>query len=63
MFIHHLISIPGTKRIKYLEENVGASDILLDRDEIDRLEEILPLGGAAGTRYEADFKGNPDAIS
>ena len=58
-----IVPIPGTKRIKYLEENVGASDILLDRDEIDRLEEILPLGGAAGTRYEADFKGNPDAIS
>ncbi len=48
-----LVPIPGTKRVKYLEENVGAVAIKLTADELRHLEEVLPLGAAAGTRYPA----------
>jgi aryl-alcohol dehydrogenase-like predicted oxidoreductase len=46
-----LVPIPGTKRVKYLDENVGALDVTLDADELRHLDELLPLGAAAGTRY------------
>lgn len=48
-----LVPIPGTKRVKYLEENVGAVAIKLTADELRHLDELLPLGAAAGTRYPA----------
>lgn len=54
-----IIPIPGTKRIKYLEENVGATMITLTPRERATLEDLLPIGAAAGTRYDADFKGAP----
>ena len=46
-----LIPIPGTKRRKYLEENVGALDVSLTADDLRRIDEIAPKGVAAGTRY------------
>jgi len=46
-----LAPIPGTKRVKYLEENVGALAVQLTADERRHLDELLPLGAAAGTRY------------
>jgi aryl-alcohol dehydrogenase-like predicted oxidoreductase len=46
-----IVPIPGTKRIKYLEENAAAVRILLTREELAQLDAILPLGAAAGTRY------------
>jgi aryl-alcohol dehydrogenase-like predicted oxidoreductase len=46
-----LAPIPGTKRVKYLEENVAAVDVKLSADELRHLDELLPLGAAAGTRY------------
>jgi len=46
-----IIPIPGTKRRKYLEENVGALDIELAPDELRRLSEVFPFGAAAGERY------------
>lgn len=46
-----LVPIPGTKRVKYLEENVGALDVQLTADELRHLDELLPLGAAAGQRY------------
>ncbi len=46
-----LVPIPGTKRVKYLEENVGALNVRLSVDERHHLDELLPLGAAAGTRY------------
>jgi aryl-alcohol dehydrogenase-like predicted oxidoreductase len=45
------VAIPGTKRIKYIEENAAAADIVLTSEEIKKLESILPIGAAAGTRY------------
>jgi aryl-alcohol dehydrogenase-like predicted oxidoreductase len=43
--------IPGTKRVKYLEENVGALDVHLSPEDLRRIDEIAPKGAAAGTRY------------
>jgi len=46
-----IIPIPGTKRRKYLEENAGALNISLTKDDLRRLEEVAPRGAAAGLRY------------
>ncbi|MBW8687503.1 aldo/keto reductase [Chitinophaga rhizophila] len=45
--------IPGTKRIKYLEQNIGAADIALTVADIAQLEAIIPLGTITGDRYDA----------
>jgi aryl-alcohol dehydrogenase-like predicted oxidoreductase len=46
-----IIPIPGTKRRKYLEENVGALDVKLAADDLHRIDEVAPRGVAAGARY------------
>jgi aryl-alcohol dehydrogenase-like predicted oxidoreductase len=46
-----IVPIPGTKRRKYLEDNVGALDVELSADELRTLNEVFPLGAAAGERY------------
>ncbi len=46
-----IIPIPGTKRIKYLEENVGAVNIQLNKSDLEKLEKIAPHGAAKGLRY------------
>ncbi len=46
-----LVPIPGTKRRKYLEENLGALDVALSADDLRRIDEIAPKGVAAGPRY------------
>jgi aryl-alcohol dehydrogenase-like predicted oxidoreductase len=46
-----IIAIPGTKRIKYLEENAGALDVKLTADDLKRIEEVAPKGAASGLRY------------
>jgi len=48
-----IVPIPGTKRRKYLEENVGALDVTLSSDDLARIDRALPAGAAAGTRYAA----------
>jgi aryl-alcohol dehydrogenase-like predicted oxidoreductase len=47
----NIVPIPGTKRRKYLEENVGALDIKLTPEDLNRIEEIFPADAAAGSRY------------
>ena len=47
----NIVPIPGTKRRKYLEENVAAIDVRLSVDDLRRIEEIFPSGVAAGERY------------
>jgi aryl-alcohol dehydrogenase-like predicted oxidoreductase len=47
----YIVPIPGTKRRGYLEENAAASEIELTADDLARINEIAPLGAAAGTRY------------
>jgi aryl-alcohol dehydrogenase-like predicted oxidoreductase len=46
-----IIPIPGTKRRKYLEENVGALRVKLTGEDLRRIEEVAPKGAAAGMRY------------
>ena len=46
-----IVPIPGTKRRKYLQENVGALDVNLTSDELARIEQALPRAGFAGQRY------------
>jgi aryl-alcohol dehydrogenase-like predicted oxidoreductase len=48
-----IVPIPGTKRRKYLDENIAALDVELSSDDLRRLDEILPPGAAAGERYHA----------
>ena len=49
-----ILPIPGTKRIKYLEENVGAAAVTLTDAEVKALSDALPPGVAAGDRYTAE---------
>ncbi|HEV7905165.1 MAG TPA: aldo/keto reductase, partial [Pyrinomonadaceae bacterium] len=46
-----IVPIPGTKRRKYLEENVAALDVEINAADLKRIDEIAPKGVAAGTRY------------
>jgi aryl-alcohol dehydrogenase-like predicted oxidoreductase len=46
-----IVPIPGTRHTKWLEENVRAIDIALTDEEVRRIEETVPMGSAAGTRY------------
>ena len=46
-----VVPIPGTKRRRYLEENVAAAAIDLSADDVRRLDEAVPAGAAAGERY------------
>ncbi len=48
-----IVPIPGTKHVKYLDQNIGALDVELSEDELKRLDAILPPGAAAGERYHA----------
>jgi aryl-alcohol dehydrogenase-like predicted oxidoreductase len=46
-----IVPIPGTKRRKYLEENVAAADLKLTAEDLRRLSEVFPSGAASGMRY------------
>ena len=46
-----IVPIPGTKRRKYLEDNLGALDVELSEADLARIADILPPGAAQGTRY------------
>jgi len=46
-----IVPIPGTKRIRYLDDNIGALDVKLTKEDLQRLDDILPPGAAAGQRY------------
>jgi aryl-alcohol dehydrogenase-like predicted oxidoreductase len=46
-----VVPIPGTKRVKYLEENVAAADVVLSPNDLQRLEDAFPKGSTAGDRY------------
>lgn len=48
-----IVPIPGTKRRKYLEENLHALDVSLSDADLQRIEEAFPFGAAAGERYPA----------
>ena len=46
-----IVPIPGTKRRRYLEENVAALDVRLTPEELAEIDSLLPRGVAAGSRY------------
>jgi len=46
-----VVPIPGTKRRRYLEENVAAAEVELTAAEIDDIESVFPKGAVAGERY------------
>jgi len=48
---HDIVPIPGTKRRRYLEENVRAMDIALNGEDVTALEEAFPSESVAGERY------------
>ena len=53
-----IVPIPGTKRIDRLEENLGALRVRLEPDDLRGIEEAMPPGAGAGTRYpEPQMKG------
>jgi aryl-alcohol dehydrogenase-like predicted oxidoreductase len=48
------LPIPGTKRVKYVEQNIAATDIKLTTYDLNRLESIIPLSAETGDRYDSD---------
>jgi aryl-alcohol dehydrogenase-like predicted oxidoreductase len=53
-----IVPIPGTKRRKYLEDNLGAEAVTLTADELARIDAIAPKGVAAGERYPSAMMGS-----
>lgn len=47
-----ILPIPGTKRRKYIEQNIAAASILLNEDDLSKLENIVPLGTDTGNAYD-----------
>ncbi|MPZ18170.1 MAG: aldo/keto reductase [Luteitalea sp.] len=50
-----IVPIPGTKRVKYLEDNLGALDVTLTSDELGEIDRFFPPGAAEGERYAEDM--------
>jgi len=48
-----IVPIPGTKRPRYISENIGALALTLTPADLQRIDEVFPLGVAAGDRYPA----------
>ena len=46
-----IVTIPGTKRRSYLEQNLGALEVELTKDDLSRIDSAFPLDAAVGTRY------------
>lgn len=46
-----IVPIPGTKRIKYLDENIGALEVELSEQDLEQINEMAPKGAASGDRY------------
>ena len=55
-----VVPIPGTKRIKYLEENVAADAIMLSAPQVKQLDEALAPGKVSGPRYNATIMSTID---
>ena len=46
-----VVPIPGTKRVRYVEQNAAAADVHLTSEELARIDAVFPVGAASGTRY------------
>jgi aryl-alcohol dehydrogenase-like predicted oxidoreductase len=47
-----IVPIPGTRRLKYLQDNLAAADVVLSASEVQALSQMVPPGQVAGTRYD-----------
>ncbi|MEX1829620.1 aldo/keto reductase [Luteibacter sp. CQ10] len=56
-----IVPIPGTKRVKYLEENAGADDVALSEAEVAEIDAVFPADAASGDRYQAVMMGTINA--
>jgi aryl-alcohol dehydrogenase-like predicted oxidoreductase len=50
-----MVPIPGTKRRTYLDQNIGALDVMLTAADLQQIDGALPRGAAAGARYPEQF--------
>jgi aryl-alcohol dehydrogenase-like predicted oxidoreductase len=50
-----IVPIPGTKRRKYLQENIGALDVDLTSKDLARIDELAPKDAFAGSRYPKEM--------
>jgi aryl-alcohol dehydrogenase-like predicted oxidoreductase len=50
-----IVPIPGTKRRKYLEENIAGTDVELTAEDLSRIDELMPQGAASGGRYPEEM--------
>ena len=48
-----VVPIPGTRRRRHLEDNIGALEVQLSKEDLDRLESVIPPEAVAGQRYAA----------
>ena len=55
-----VVAIPGTKRRRYLEENVAAAQVKLNSEDIAAIEKVAPRGVASGARYSPAAMGMID---
>lgn len=51
------IAIPGTKRRRYLEENIAATEVTLTSDDLAAIEAVAPHGVVTGDRYAPELMG------
>ncbi|SEM46560.1 Predicted oxidoreductase [Luteibacter sp. UNCMF331Sha3.1] len=56
-----VIPIPGTKRVKYLEENAGAAEVELSAAEVAEIDAVFPPDAAVGDRYASNMMGSVNA--
>jgi aryl-alcohol dehydrogenase-like predicted oxidoreductase len=49
-----VVPIPGTKKVRYLEENVAAAGITLSAEDLAAIDQAMPPGAAFGERYPLD---------
>ena len=56
-----VVPIPGTKRRRYLEENLGALEVELTPEDLAAIERATPRGSVAGARYNPEMMANVDA--
>ena len=59
-----VVPIPGTKRLAYLRENVGADNVVLTTEQVAELSDLMPPGVAAGARYgrEHSYGDSPASV-
>jgi aryl-alcohol dehydrogenase-like predicted oxidoreductase len=46
-----IVPIPGTKRVKYLDDNLGALRVHLTSEDLRQIDAVLPMGSTSGARY------------